>query len=84
MVLLELPVQRKTAPGLRFFDKKAVATGGGDTHRMRLDDMVLIKDNHLLLTNSVEKSIRLARKNVGSSIKVECEVTNMEEVIAGQ
>ncbi|MGC2427257.1 MAG: carboxylating nicotinate-nucleotide diphosphorylase [Nitrososphaeraceae archaeon] len=73
---------RKTAPGLRFFDKKAVATGGGDTHRMRLDDMVLIKDNHLLLTNSVEKSIRLARKNVGSSIKVECEVTNMEEVIA--
>ncbi len=73
---------RKTAPGLRFFDKKAVATGGGDTHRMRLDDMVLIKDNHLLLTNSVEKSIRLARKNVGSSIKIECEVTNMEEVIA--
>lgn len=73
---------RKTAPGLRFFDKKAVATGGGDTHRMRLDDMVLIKDNHLLLTNSVEKSIRLARKNVGSSIKVECEVTNMKEVIA--
>jgi nicotinate-nucleotide pyrophosphorylase (carboxylating) len=72
---------RKTAPGLRFFDKKAVATGGGDTHRMRLDDMVLIKDNHLLLTNSVEKSIRLARKNVGSSIKVECEVTNIDEVI---
>lgn len=73
---------RKTAPGLRFFDKKAVAIGGGDTHRMRLDDMVLIKDNHLLLTNSVEKSIRLARKNVGSSVKVECEVTNMDEVIA--
>jgi nicotinate-nucleotide pyrophosphorylase (carboxylating) len=73
---------RKTAPGLRFFDKKAVATGGGDTHRMRLDDMVLIKDNHLLLSNSVEKSIRLARKNVGSSLKVECEVTNIDEVIA--
>jgi nicotinate-nucleotide pyrophosphorylase (carboxylating) len=73
---------RKTAPGLRFFDKKAVATGGGDTHRMRLDDMVLIKDNHLLLSNSVEKSIRLARKNVGSSVKVECEVTNIDEVIA--
>ena len=73
---------RKTAPGLRFFDKKAVETGGGDTHRMRLDDMVLIKDNHLLLTHSVEKSIRLARKNVGSSVKVECEVTNMDEVIA--
>lgn len=73
---------RKTAPGLRFFDKKAVATGGGDTHRMRLDDMVLIKDNHLLLTSPVEKSIILARKNVGSSVKVECEVTNLDEVIA--
>ena len=38
---------RKTAPGLRYFDKKAVVLGGGATHRMRLDDMVLIKDNHL-------------------------------------
>jgi len=44
--------------------------------------MVLIKDNHLLLTSSVEKSIRLARKNVGSSVKIECEVTNLNEVIA--
>ena len=50
--------------------------------RMRLDDMVLIKDNHLLFTNSVEKSIKLARRNVGSSIQVECEATNMDEVIA--
>ena len=38
---------RKTAPGLRYFDKKAVVLGGGAAHRMRLDDMVLIKDNHL-------------------------------------
>jgi nicotinate-nucleotide pyrophosphorylase (carboxylating) len=79
---IRIACTRKTAPGLRFFDKKAVATGGGDTHRMRLDDMVLIKDNHLLLTSSVEKSIRLARKNVGSSVKIECEVTNLNEVIA--
>jgi nicotinate-nucleotide pyrophosphorylase (carboxylating) len=79
---IRIACTRKTAPGLRFFDKKAVVTGGGDTHRMRLDDMVLIKDNHLLLTSSVEKSIRLARKNVGLSVKVECEVTNLDEVIA--
>jgi nicotinate-nucleotide pyrophosphorylase (carboxylating) len=79
---IRIACTRKTSPGLRFFDKKAVATGGGDTHRMRLDDMVLIKDNHLLLTSSVEKSIRLARKNVGSSVKIECEVTNLNEVIA--
>jgi len=79
---IRIACTRKTAPGLRFFDKKAVATGGGDTHRMRLDDMVLIKENHLLLTSSVEKSIRLAKKNVGSSVKIECEVTNLNEVIA--
>ncbi|MEM3766702.1 MAG: carboxylating nicotinate-nucleotide diphosphorylase, partial [Candidatus Bathyarchaeia archaeon] len=40
---------RKTAPGLLYLDKKAVATGGGDTHRLHLDDMILIKDNHIAI-----------------------------------
>jgi nicotinate-nucleotide pyrophosphorylase (carboxylating) len=61
---------RKTAPGLRHFDKKAVVMGGGGAHRMRLDDMVLIKDNHL------------AKKSAGSSIKVECEAKSKAEAIA--
>jgi nicotinate-nucleotide pyrophosphorylase (carboxylating) len=73
---------RKTAPGLRYFDKKAVVLGGGATHRMRLDDMVLIKDNHLVLVSDLRKCIRLAKKNVGSSIKVECEVRTKEEALA--
>jgi nicotinate-nucleotide pyrophosphorylase (carboxylating) len=73
---------RKTAPGLRYFDKKAVVAGGGGTHRMRLDDMVLIKDNHLALAGDAEKCVRLAKKSVGSSIKVECEAKNMKEVLA--
>jgi nicotinate-nucleotide pyrophosphorylase (carboxylating) len=73
---------RKTAPGLRYFDKKAVFLGGGATHRMRLDDMVLIKDNHLVLVSDLGKCIRLAKKNVGSSIKVECEVRTKEEALA--
>jgi nicotinate-nucleotide pyrophosphorylase (carboxylating) len=73
---------RKTAPGLRYFDKKAVVAGGGDTHRLRLDDMVLIKDNHLALAGSVEKCVRLASKNVGSSVVIECEARNLEEVLA--
>jgi nicotinate-nucleotide pyrophosphorylase (carboxylating) len=72
---------RKTAPGLRFFDKKAVLIGGGDTHRMALDDMVLIKDNHLLVSESLEKTITLARQNAGSSIRVECEVTSLNSAI---
>src|ERR687893_1065093 len=70
---------RKTAPGLRYFDKKAVVLGGGAAHRMRLDDMVLIKDNHLALSSDVGKTIRLAKKNVGSSIKVECEAGTKKE-----
>jgi nicotinate-nucleotide pyrophosphorylase (carboxylating) len=73
---------RKTAPGLRYFDKKAVVLGGGATHRMRLDDMVLIKDNHLALVSDLGKAIRLARKNVGSSVKVECEARTKEEALA--
>lgn len=73
---------RKTAPGLRYFDKKAVVLGGGAAHRMRLDDMVLIKDNHLALTSDVVKAIRLVRKNVGSAIRVECEARTTEEALA--
>src|ERR671919_111922 len=73
---------RKTAPGLRYFDKKAVVLGGGATHRMRLDDMVLIKDNHLALVSDLGKCIRLAKKNVGSSIKIECEAGTKEEALA--
>ncbi|HEX2170557.1 MAG TPA: carboxylating nicotinate-nucleotide diphosphorylase [Nitrososphaera sp.] len=73
---------RKTAPGLRYFDKKAVALGGGGAHRMKLDDMALIKDNHLALSSDIVKTIRSIRENVGSSIKVECEARTKEEALA--
>lgn len=73
---------RKTAPGLRHFDKKAVVAGGGGAHRMRLDDMVLIKDNHLALVDDAAECVRLAKQNVGSSIKVECEAKSVKEVLA--
>lgn len=73
---------RKTAPGLRYFDKKAVVVGGGGSHRMRLDDMALIKDNHIALVGDVEKCIRLVKKSIGSSIKVECEARDMKEAVA--
>jgi nicotinate-nucleotide pyrophosphorylase (carboxylating) len=73
---------RKTAPGLRYFDKKAVVLGGGATHRMRLDDMVLIKDNHLVLVSDLARCVRLAKKHVGSSIRVECEARTQEEALA--
>src|SRR5437660_424949 len=52
---------RKTLPGLRYFEKRAVELGGGDTHRLRLDDAVLIKDNHLELAGSVGACVRKAK-----------------------
>src|SRR5437899_4179188 len=66
---------RKTLPGLRFFEKKAVELGGGDTHRVRLDDAVLIKDNHLALGRSLARSVQTARSKVSFTKKMEVEVT---------
>ena len=74
----KLSSTRKTAPGLRFFDKEAVAIGGGHKHRMSLNDMVMIKDNHLLVTNSMEGIIKSARKR---HKHVEVEVENQRDAI---
>ena len=72
---------RKTAPGLRYFDKKAIKAGGGYPHRMRLDEMVMIKDNHLAVTDSIEYSIQTAKSKVGSAVRIECEVRNTEDAV---
>jgi nicotinate-nucleotide pyrophosphorylase (carboxylating) len=72
---------RKTAPGLMYFDKKAVLIGGGDTHRLHLDDMILIKDNHIVLAGSIDKAIRKARQKASFSKKIEIEVANAEDAL---
>ncbi len=72
---------RKVAPGLLFFDKKAVMIGGGDTHRLHLDDMILVKDNHIAVAGSVGKAIRRVRKEVSFSKKIEVEVTSVKDVL---
>ena len=69
---------RKTAPGLRFFDKEAIMIGGGHKHRMSLNDMVMIKDNHLLVSNSMEYIIKNARKR---HKHVEVEVENQRDAV---
>jgi nicotinate-nucleotide pyrophosphorylase (carboxylating) len=73
---------RKTAPGLLYFDKKAVLIGGGDTHRLHLDDMILIKDNHIAMAGSVEDAIKRVREKASFSKKIEVEVTEVEDVLA--
>ena len=73
---------RKTAPGLLYLDKKAVLVGGGDTHRLHLDDMVLIKDNHIAVAGSIEVAVKRA-KEVGSfTKKIEVEVSSVEDALA--
>jgi len=72
---------RKTAPGLLYFDKKAVEIGGGDTHRLHLDDMVLIKDNHTAIAGGVEKCVREAKERASVSKKIEVEVTTVEDAL---
>ena len=69
---------RKTAPGLRYFDKEAVRIGGGYKHRMSLDDMVMLKDNHLMLCDSMESIIKKARKK---HKRIEVEVENQKDSI---
>nr|WP_255458200.1 hypothetical protein [Nitrosarchaeum sp. AC2] len=62
----KLYATRKTAPGLRYFDKEAVEIGGGVRHRLRLDEMVMIKDNHIAVSDllSLIKSAKKKHKNL--------------------
>ncbi len=72
----KIAATRKSAPGLLYFDKKAVVIGGGDPHRLHLDDMVLIKDNHLAIVGSVEAAVKKAKADASFTKKIEVEVTN--------
>ena len=69
---------RKTVPGLRFFDKEAVKIGGGEKHRMTLNEMIMIKDNHLAVEKSIEEILRKAKKTRG---KIEIEVETEKDAI---
>jgi nicotinate-nucleotide pyrophosphorylase (carboxylating) len=77
----KIAATRKSAPGLLYFDKKAVIIGGGDPHRLHLDDMVLIKDNHLAIVGSVEEAVKRAKANASFTKKIEIEVTTLEDAL---
>jgi nicotinate-nucleotide pyrophosphorylase (carboxylating) len=74
----KLYATRKTAPGLRYFDKEAVKIGGGEKHRMALDEMIMLKDNHLLVSGSLSRIISKARKKYKT---IEVEVENQEDAL---
>ncbi len=73
---------RKTAPGLRPFDKYAVCCGGGHNHRMDLADGVLIKNNHISLGGGVARVLSRAMKHRKAGQKIQIEVRTMEELEA--
>ncbi|HEY8246691.1 MAG TPA: carboxylating nicotinate-nucleotide diphosphorylase [Hyphomicrobium sp.] len=71
---------RKTTPGLRALEKFAVRCGGGVNHRFGLFDAVLIKDNHILAAGGIDAALQRARTHAGHMVKVEIEVTTLDEV----
>jgi nicotinate-nucleotide pyrophosphorylase (carboxylating) len=70
---------RKTIPGLRLLDKYAARMGGAENHRMRLDDGVLIKDNHVAVCGGVGEAVRAA-KAAGTSLPVQVEVDSIAQI----
>ncbi|QUP86292.1 carboxylating nicotinate-nucleotide diphosphorylase [Exiguobacterium sp. PFWT01] len=72
---------RKTTPGLRMIEKYAVRVGGGYNHRLRLDDAVMIKDNHIVALGGVTNAIQVARERVGHTTPIEVEVESFEQLM---
>ncbi len=77
---LKIAGSRKTTPGFRYFEKKAIALGGGWPHRMGLYDMVMVKDNHIAAAGGID-AICASVKDVPEGIPVEIEVLDHEEGI---
>jgi len=77
---VNIAATRKTTPGFRKYEKKAVILGGGDPHRYGLFDAVMIKDNHIKCVGSIEKAINIIKKNVRDKL-IEIEVDNEEDAI---
>ncbi len=71
---------RKTAPGLRIFDKWAVSIGGGQNHRFGLYDMILIKENHITIAESITHAVQRVRRKYNNRYFVEVEVRNLDEL----
>ena len=70
---------RKTIPGLRLLDKYAARMGGARNHRMRLDDGVLIKDNHVAVCGGVVEAVRRA-KAANTGLEVQVEVDRIDQI----
>eukprot|EP00934_Nitzschia_sp_Nitz4_P005001 Nitzschia sp. Nitz4//scaffold157_size52427//36714//37681//NITZ4_006845-RA/size52427-processed-gene-0.26-mRNA-1//1//CDS//3329537470//4991//frame0 len=70
---------RKTTPGFRVVEKYGLLVGGAATHRLDLSQMVMLKDNHIWSSGSIQNAVRFARKAAGFSQKIEVECQSLEE-----
>jgi nicotinate-nucleotide pyrophosphorylase (carboxylating) len=71
---------RKTTPGLRGIEKRAIAAGGGDTHRLDLSHMVMVKDNHVA-EMGMERAVERFRERVSFATKIEVEVESLAAAV---
>lgn len=71
---------RKTLPGLRALQKYAVRCGGGVNHRLRLDDGVIIKDNHIAASGSIPHAVQAVRRQTGPMVRIEVECETEEQI----
>jgi nicotinate-nucleotide pyrophosphorylase (carboxylating) len=75
---VRIAATRKTTPGLRGIEKRAVVAGGGDTHRLDLSHMVMVKDNHVA-EMGLENAVEHFRERVSFATKIEVEVEEPED-----
>lgn len=70
---------RKTTPGMRWLEKKAVKDGGGKNHRMNLEDMAMIKDNHIRMAGSISAAVERVRQQYPEK-RIEVEVASLKQL----
>jgi nicotinate-nucleotide pyrophosphorylase (carboxylating) len=70
---------RKTTPGMRYLEKKAVIHGGGANHRLNLEDMAMVKDNHITMAGTITKAVNKIKETFPGK-KIEVEVKNLTEL----
>ncbi len=76
----KIAATRKTTPGLRALEKRAVLAGGGNTHRQSLSDAIMIKDNHIALAGGIEKALSQITENADHMVRVSVEVDTLAQL----
>lgn len=71
---------RKTTPGLRMIEKYAVVCGGGRSHRLGLDNGIMLKDNHIAVAGSIAAAVKRAKADAPMLTKIEVECDRLDQV----